>query len=128
MNEEPKSLAELRALDIPVATCERLGIQFRRKYPGHRRWSSFDNGVDVPVLIQQADKYLKHFCAEPICPACDRKLGGIFGTFRWGMATGEGSCSACGYPCRAIHDIKAVGILTNMALAYHPSLQILEES
>lgn len=38
------------------------------------------------------------------CPCCLAKLGGFLtGSFQWGLAYGEGSCSACGWPVTAYH-------------------------
>lgn len=55
---------------------------------------------------------------------CGSWLGGILGTFDWGITHGEGRCAACGHPCRAYHRVVAEGWgeldLPLGALPYHP--------
>lgn len=58
------------------------------------------------------------------CVGCGAALDGLFGTFQWGLAHGEGACSGCGYPCRAYHRVMDGGaepIMTfQFVLQYHP--------
>lgn len=59
------------------------------------------------------------------CLKCSSPLDGYLGTFRWGLAHGEGACSMCGWPARAHHrprgeDGEEVLSLTNIILQYHP--------
>lgn len=37
---------------------------------------------------------------------CGEALTGLFGTFTYGLAHGEGRCDACGHPGRADHYVK----------------------
>ena len=67
-------------------------------------------GQDAPPLIESVNKYLSDFAAPKregegnillgnhLCLKCGRHLTGAMGTFRWGIANGEGSCSNCGWP------------------------------
>ena len=74
------------------------------------------SGQDAQKVTDIVNNYLKDF-AKPKksdaadnliqgntkCLMCDAILGGVLGSFRWGIAHGEGICSNCGYPCRAYH-------------------------
>lgn len=55
------------------------------------------------------DSYTEKF-AQPMkgqkCLKCGESLRGLFGTFQWGLCSGEGTCSSCGWPARAHHNIK----------------------
>lgn len=64
------------------------------------------------------------------CVNCGAELGGMFGSFSWGLAWGEGSCS-CGYPGRAHHTVKlpdgTEDVLTAI-MQYHPDeLKVSED-
>ncbi len=55
-------------------------------------------------------------CGEPL-------TGMLIGTFRWGLAHGEGCCGACGWPARAYHrPIDADGEILSLSavLLYAP--------
>jgi len=73
--------------------------------------------------IEKINKYLSNF-AKPNkdlkCFKCSEKLGGFFGTFQYGIVHGEGYCSNCEWPARAIH--YDVGIIKQFTfiLQYHP--------
>lgn len=41
--------------------------------------------------------------AADICVECGARLGGLLGSFSWGIAYGEGFCSRCGFPYRLYH-------------------------
>lgn len=82
------------------------------------------SGGEVPAEdVTAMDEYFSHFVLMPgsKCVNCDAEQGGLFGSFRWGLAHGEGSCRVCGYPARAIH--YHVGALKRLEviLQYHPS-------
>lgn len=96
-------------------------------------------GADAPPLIAALNEYLSAF-AKPIksdregggmvgntlCLKCGETLDGILGTFQWGLAHGEGTCSKCGWPARAYHRPKDNGgeemfnQVLEMILQYHP--------
>jgi len=95
-------------------------------------------GTAAPAMIATINSYLAVF-AKPIvregdlsimfgrfeCLQCGRPLGGACGSFQWGIANGEGTCSHCGYPCRAYHYPKDEdgNIFTQplqFMLQYHP--------
>lgn len=93
-------------------------------------------GEDAQPLIDTLNEYLSEF-AKPSedgkCLNCERKLGGMFGTFQWGIANGEGNCSECGWPARALHRPKdSEGMIFDQALQvilqYHPDSVMKKES
>ncbi len=78
--------------------------------------------VDVPA------GYFEHFLApralagKLLCVGCGSELAGLFGAFTWSLAHGEGYCSGCGYPGRALHYFPAAGgdRCLDFILQYHP--------
>lgn len=94
-------------------------------------------GEDALALIDALNEYFSIF-AKPVkryqpggmfgnlnCFKCGEALGGALGTFQWGIRSGEGNCSHCGWPCRAHHRPKNDGdAIFNrclvMILQYHP--------
>jgi len=125
MKMDDNRLRELQAENLSKATAATVGIV---PTPGQ------EDVPDTLNLIALADEYFANFCASekpdaPIkCPCCGFGLGVLLGTFVWGIAHGEGTCSSCGYPCRAHHPIYEQGndepvmTLQNMVLPYHPSV------
>ncbi len=110
-----KSLKKLKEDGLPVATAESIGLVIEDK--------TGENNEELQLTITAAAEYFDTFTSPTgKCPMCDSDYGGIFGTFTWGMAHGEGHCSNCKYPFRAHHDIKNVGRLTNLLLPYHPKV------
>lgn len=64
------------------------------------------NGEPVsPEFETKFKEYMSHFVAphEMKCVKCGTTLGGLFGSFRWGIAHGQGECSRCGWPAIAYH-------------------------
>lgn len=67
---------------------------------------------DGQPLVDHINEYLHQFASTGgKCPKCDAKLGGLLGSFTWGLCHGEGICTGgfsgkCGWPCRALHRIK----------------------
>lgn len=123
-----EKLKELQAANHPHATPELLGVEIRDDAP--------DRAVAEGKIALLAD-YLKQFLPPSKCIGCGSRLGAkdavdaFLGgdgvpTFQWGITHGEGSCSKCGYPARAMHYIgKAEGepeiTIQNLILQYHPS-------
>lgn len=91
-------------------------------------------------LVEDLDNYLRSF-AKPIregdgtswlfsdakCISCGVSLGGMLGSFVWGIAHGEGNCSRCGWPTRYYHRIvdrngKPIfePAIVQILLQYHP--------
>jgi len=81
---------------------------------------------------QALDDYLKAFVkgdVSGICVSCGEQQGGsvvdgLIGKakFKWGLVNGEGYCSNCGYPARAIHrDIGPIEY-AQIILQYHPDM------
>ena len=67
-------------------------------------------GEDAQQVIDPLNKYLHEFAStDGKCPQCGATLGGLLGSFAWGLAHGEGVCTGglfsrkCGYPCRGYH-------------------------
>lgn len=124
-----KTLAELKAENVPVATCETVGITITGKA---------DDAEKVAALRATLDAYFANFCAPREtddeldkkamkCVCCDRGLAGLFGTFTWGICHGEGFCGHCGHLGRGHHEImdeggECVATLANYVLQYHPSV------
>jgi len=64
---------------------------------------------DAPAwLVARCWEYLDDFDPprEDNRCSCGSELTGFFGSFSWGLAHGEGSCTTCGRPARAVHYIK----------------------
>ncbi len=118
--------------DIDVCTISDLGIEI--------------TGEDAQPLIDAINSYLEIF-AKPVksergssfllggrkCLKCDALLDGVMGSFQWGMANGEGTCSNCGWPARAYHNPKDdEGNIFNRPLErilqYHPSSVTTKET
>jgi len=86
---------------------------------------------EAESIAKAVNDYLSIFAAtDGKCPKCGSTLGGILGSFTWGIAHGEGFCTggfhgSCGWPCRAIHDIRDekgsifTSPMTNI-FPYHP--------
>lgn len=93
---------------------------------------------DCPDNIKNAlEKYFEVFISLKevtkksngiqFCYSCQHELNGFFGSFKWGLVHGEGFCSHCSWPSRAMHYIKdetgsEIGILKNFILQYHPDI------
>jgi hypothetical protein len=106
------NLMELQSKDLPKAQWRDM---FKEKTP----------------LSESDSKTMEDYFADFLpfnekCVQCDSSLTGLFGSFRWGIVNGEGSCCVCGYPARAIH--RNVGPIecTEVILQYHPS--VLQEN
>lgn len=81
------------------------------------------DGPPVPELAE----YLIAFLPPRVdCVFCGARLLGIFGSFRWGLQNGEGYCSKCCWPARAIHRIQpmdgSAAIVVESLLQYHPDV------
>jgi hypothetical protein len=108
-----KTLQELKDSDLPLASIESINLVIDDK--------TGENGEEVKLTTDSVVEYLSSFTIPTgYCPMCDNNYGGIFGTFTWGIAHGEGFCSACNYPMRANHKIEHLGRISNMILPYHP--------
>lgn len=114
-------LAELQAKNLPVADCELIGLVLKAKEGCE---VTPEVQADIDEIKKNVNEYLTKFLPPGICPGCDSKLGGMLGTFMWGLAHGEGYCSSCNYPCRGSHDLPDIAFA--MLLPYHPS--VLEQA
>lgn len=120
MKFDRQSLAELKARNLP-----------------HLRASDISEPIeDTPeakAQFEMLDKYLNAFVAVQggACICCGAQQGAkdaieaLFGKakFRWGFVHGEGICSECGYPARAMHYIGEGAeqiVIRNLILQYHP--------
>ena len=92
-------------------------------------------GDESKPLTDAINGYLKDFTfSDGKCPKCKANLGGILGSFTFGMTHGEGRCTGgfsgkkCGWPCRALHYPKGDDgkeIFTSpiqLVLPYHPTV------
>lgn len=100
--------------ELPHATCELIGLGIAPK-----------NDTDeckqaLADFTAEVDDYLAKFTPGPNCPRCGAQLGGLLGSFDWGIANGEGFYGQCNYPARGIHygPFEAM----SMILPYHPSM------
>ncbi len=109
------SNTEAEECDLPSATLESIGAIVTPKN------DSPDTVAEVKKITAALTKYLKGFAYTPDgkCVRCGATLGGILGSFSWGLQNGEGACS-CGYPARAYHQIEGFGTYSGI-LQYHQS-------
>lgn len=103
------SVAELRSRELPRCKADNIAKA----------------GDAIGRLMMAAmDEYLVRFLRpSKTCPCCDSLLGGILGTFAWGLAHGTGSCGICRWPVRVYHLIQFGSeepIRLTLMLAYHP--------
>lgn len=76
-------------------------------------------------ITDEEQKALSGYFSQFLAPAekcvgCERTLGGLLGSFQWGLANGEGFCGRCNYPARAYHrDIGPIELF-QLILQYHP--------
>lgn len=116
-------------------TVKAIGLRIRnRAEPGtqeHREGKEAKAGIyravndylaDFAATTRDATKFIS---GGARC-VCGVSLGGFLGSFNWGVAHGEGSCSSCGHPCRAYHHITVPdGGEVDLGLGplpYHPDL------
>ncbi len=105
--------------------------ELRAKQLPRLDWRDLFDVTEGQVTIEDAaamSAYFSRFVMSPEgkggCINCELVQGGLIsallGGFRWGLAHGEGSCSRCGYPARAIH--YEVGIIRRLEaiFQYHP--------
>ncbi len=127
------SIADLKAANLPVATHETVGLRVKEGVTPDEETIALLAAVDSQLAIfaepiRSRDDGAKGFVfGNESCLCCGRSLGGMLGTFQWGMCHGEGTCTNCGWPARALHYIKdekgeelCDGPI-NMILQYHPS-------
>ena len=55
-------------------------------------------GDEELTLIEALDAASTEDCVE-----CGMTLGGLLGTFGWGIVNGQGSCGQCGFPYQYLH-------------------------
>lgn len=89
-------------------------------------------GPEADAAMKRLDDYLQAFVKADDhgkCVCCGEQQGGdmiagLLGKakFRWGLAHGEGFCSECGYPGRALHYIGEGKdeMRLSLILQYHP--------
>jgi len=102
------------------------------------------SGSEAPLFIAAINAYLSEF-AKPVptlnpgssgwlfgkhaCLNCGKTLDGACGSFRWGIMSGEGTCSNCRWPARAQHwplyeGKQIFGQALEVILQYHPDYVI----
>ena len=115
--EEDKrpSVADLQARKLPHCCARDIASPTSEK------------GEGIMVAL---DAYLVKFLApSKTCIRCASTLGGVLGSFDWGLAHGLGSCTTCGWPIRVYHHIPFEGdnLKLTMMLMYHPD-EVLEDN
>ena len=115
----PKTLEEMQAANLPHATCENIGVSITPK--------DDSDGSLADEVVAEADAYFAEFTPGPDCPKCGATLVGWLGSFTWGIANGEGHCSKCHYPARALHRKSPFSYLS-VILPYHPDSLSLQET
>lgn len=127
-----KALERLKALNLPHATPAIFDAKVADDAPDREQAEKY-----LTILAE----YLKDFVPPGDCICCGSRLGAkdvmdsivSAPTFRWGLVHGEGECSKCGYPARAMHYIgktetaPEIMVLRNYILQYHPSVFQPEE-
>lgn len=83
-----------------------------------------DMAVAAEYFAQFIDPEVKKNKGIPRC-ICGKPFTGLMdGTFRWGIAHGDGYCAACKHPARCYHRIRnSDGEIThtmNFPISYHP--------
>lgn len=120
LNDE--TLKKLQAQFFPVATFDKL---FSIKKKGKNKDEKANS------IKRVIDDYMLNFVMpndEFRCICCGARLGGPSGSFVYGIASHEGYCGICQYPCRSYHNPKnenGENILKEgitMILQYHPSI------
>jgi len=139
MAVDMQRLLALREANLPVATCESLGLKIE---PGDTTApSSADTDPEkVQAITEETrnriDEYLKDFAAPAPpedgeegniifgglrCIFCGRVLTGLLGTFKYTIFHGEGYCDECKYPARSHHYFKdLLNGPIQYILQYHP--------
>jgi len=100
--------------DVPHCTLESIGMDI--------------TGEGASPIIKAMEDYLTPFAAAPDgkCLKCDATIAGLFGSFTWGLQSGEGTCSRCGWPARGHHYPKlpdgtnVFSTCVEMVFQYHP--------
>lgn len=107
-------------LNLPVCSCANLGIKI---HPNDE--SDVEAVATASRLTATLDEYFADFAfTNGKCPACGETLGGLLGSFRWGICHGEGHCR-CDWPCRGAHypkdgDGEIFDSRLSCVLPYHP--------
>ena len=111
---------ELPARVFGRAKASDIGLAIKEDAPESDKRQAVQTLADV-------DRYLQDFCVSKKCIVCGSTLTGLFGSFEWGIAHGEGYCSNCGYPARAYHTVndrehKPIFEHAAFVLQYHPEV------
>lgn len=118
------TVEELRARNLPPLTVALLGTEF--KCAEGSTQEEFE--AEVALITAAFDAYLADFVPGPECPRCNQRVGGMFGTFVFGLQRDEGHCGYCRWPCRARHNVpygegteRAGTLRLRHILAFHPN-------
>lgn len=123
----------LRTKQLPKATSEIWHVTIKEGVTG-------EDLQKAQASIAEINDYLKHFVANQSgCVNCGAKQGvsgiedfiagaveGKPARFEWAIQHGEGFCSACGWPGRAMHYINDDLKIKNYILQYHPDSVLLK--
>ena len=113
-------LDELRAVGLPHLRAADIVNPIENSAEQKKQWDMIDAYVKAFTPMQD-NKCI--CCGEP--QGARNLADVVLGTarFKWGLAHGEGRCSECGYPARAIHYIGKGDdeiVMRNVLLQYHP--------
>jgi len=111
---------------------EALATLQKRDVPRVRASDYLSKNADADATTDEElacwDTYLAQFAklTDAVCLCCGVSLRcplgmGVLGGFVWGLEHGEGHCALCRYPMRGHHQVKDLGTIRNLFLAYHPS-------
>lgn len=116
-------LAGLRAKNLPHCTFDAVISFYGIEITPKDDTTPEEAAELVKEIRAEFDKYAAGFLPPASnCITCGARLGGLFGSFTWGMENGEGECGECHYPARGHHhqDRGAGLTLRNCILQYHP--------
>lgn len=129
-----RTLQELKDMDLPHPTREDLGLEAAKppeasqeEYEEERDWlfGLVDSYLEQFTVFDKKDGEPSIIFGADLCIMCGKPINGFLGTFEWGIIHGEGKCSECGYPLRAVHVVKdedgeEVLRISRLILPYHP--------
>lgn len=124
INPDHKTLKQLLDANIPMLdwrtlfTLEKVGVEGQISHAA----------LFTPEEIDLLDNYFQMFVAPGPCIRCGAKQGGdsidqVLGVckFTWGIVHGEGYCSVCMWPARALHYKIGPILRLEMILQVHPT-------
>lgn len=83
--------------DFYKAATEKFGEKFTIKeiQVTDEQLDNFNAQSTVKITRENIQEYKECWLLENKCPNCGAELGGLFGSFEWGIVHGVGKCSEC---------------------------------